>query len=64
MRPHPGHAVVVGFTDPPGVGKLALINTCIAELRKRGKSVGVVAVDPSGPIRLLKKTGPDAVSRT
>jgi LAO/AO transport system kinase len=50
IRPHLGQAVVVGFTGPPGVGKSTLVNTYIAELRKRGKSVGVAAVDPSSPI--------------
>lgn len=50
IRPHLGHAIVVGFTGPPGVGKSTLVNSYIAELRKRGKSVGVVAVDPSSPI--------------
>jgi len=50
IRPHLGHAVVVGFTGPPGAGKSTLVNAFVAELRKRGKSVGVVAVDPSSPI--------------
>jgi GTPase len=50
IRPHLGHAVVVGFTGPPGAGKSTLVNAYIAELRKRGKTVGVVAVDPSSPI--------------
>jgi GTPase len=48
--PHVGHAQVVGFTGPPGVGKSTLVNAYIAELRRRGRSVGVVAVDPSSPV--------------
>ena len=50
IRPHLGQAVVVGFTGPPGAGKSTLVNAVVAELRKRGKTVGVVAVDPSSPI--------------
>lgn len=42
-----GHAHVVGITGPPGVGKSTLIDACIFELRKLGKSAAVVAVDPS-----------------
>ena len=50
IRPHLGHAIVVGFTGPPGAGKSTLVNAFVAELRSRGKTVGVVAVDPSSPI--------------
>lgn len=40
-------AHVVGITGPPGVGKSTLINTLIAGWRARGRTVGVIAVDPS-----------------
>jgi len=50
IRPHLGRAIVVGFTGPPGAGKSTLVNAYIQEMRKRGKTVGVVAVDPSSPI--------------
>ncbi len=40
-----GH--VLGLTGPPGVGKSTLINALIRELRGQGRSVGVIAVDPS-----------------
>lgn len=40
-------AHVIGFTGPPGVGKSTLIGALIAELRKDGRTVGVIAVDPS-----------------
>jgi LAO/AO transport system kinase len=50
IHPHLGKALVVGFTGPPGAGKSTLINAYLGELRKRGMSVGVVAVDPSSPI--------------
>jgi LAO/AO transport system kinase len=40
-------AHVVGITGPPGVGKSTLINGLIADWRARGRTVGVIAVDPS-----------------
>lgn len=45
-----GRAWLVGFTGPPGAGKSTLVGAYVGELRKRGKSVGVIAVDPSSPI--------------
>ena len=50
MRPHFGHAVVIGFTGPPGGGKSTLINACTHHLRQVGKSIGIIAVDPSSPV--------------
>ena len=47
---HTGRAQVVGVTGAPGVGKSTMLNALIAGYRKRGKSVGVVAVDPSSPL--------------
>ena len=44
-----GRARVVGFTGAPGAGKSTLVSAYVATLRKRGQSVGVVAVDPSSP---------------
>jgi LAO/AO transport system kinase len=40
-----GHTI--GITGPPGAGKSTLINTLIAEWRRLGKTVAVLAVDPS-----------------
>ncbi|MDB4974739.1 MAG: family ATPase [Myxococcaceae bacterium] len=40
-----GHRI--GLTGPPGVGKSSLVAVLARELRERGKTVGVVAVDPS-----------------
>jgi len=40
-------AQVVGITGPPGVGKSSLCAALVAAWRKQGKSVGVIAVDPS-----------------
>jgi GTPase len=43
-------AQVVGVTGPPGVGKSTLTSALIALWRSAGKSVGVIAVDPSSRI--------------
>jgi LAO/AO transport system kinase len=40
-------AHVLGITGPPGVGKSTLLSALIKAWRQRGKSVGVIAVDPS-----------------
>jgi LAO/AO transport system kinase len=42
-----GH--LVGITGPPGSGKSTLVSALIAEWRRRGRRVGVLAVDPSSP---------------
>jgi LAO/AO transport system kinase len=44
-----GRATVVGITGPLGVGKSSLINLLVAHLRDHGRSVAIVAVDPSSP---------------
>jgi len=44
-----GNAHVVGITGPPGAGKSTLVSAVITEIRAAGKSVAVVAVDPSSP---------------
>jgi LAO/AO transport system kinase len=45
-----GRAAVIGFSGPPGSGKSTLIDAYVAHLRSGGRSVAVVAVDPSSPI--------------
>jgi LAO/AO transport system kinase len=47
--PHTGNAYLVGITGPPGAGKSTLTDKVVAHLRRRGKKVGVIAVDPSSP---------------
>ncbi len=44
-----GRAHVVGVTGPPGAGKSTLVDRLTARLRARGRTVGIVAVDPSSP---------------
>lgn len=49
LFPRTGHATIIGITGAPGAGKSTLTDRLIAELRREGKSVGVVAVDPTSP---------------
>jgi len=44
-----GRAHVVGVTGPPGAGKSTLVDVVVAEERRRGRTVGVLAIDPSSP---------------
>jgi LAO/AO transport system kinase len=44
-----GKAHIVGITGPPGSGKSTLVSKMVTEYRQRGKTIGIVAVDPSSP---------------
>jgi LAO/AO transport system kinase len=44
-----GHAYLIGVTGAPGAGKSTLVDRLIVEIRRRGHTVGVVAVDPTSP---------------
>jgi len=46
---HTGKAHIIGLTGPGGSGKSTLIEKIIREYRRQGKTVGVVAVDPTSP---------------
>ena len=46
---HGGGAHIIGITGSPGVGKSTLTDRLIQYLRRDGKTVGVVAVDPTSP---------------
>jgi LAO/AO transport system kinase len=44
-----GRAMTVGLTGPPGVGKSTLTAGLVAHVRRLGRTVGVISVDPSSP---------------
>lgn len=48
--PESGSALLIGVTGPPGVGKSTTTGALIAEYRKQGLRVAVLAVDPSSPV--------------
>jgi LAO/AO transport system kinase len=50
LYPAAGAAHLVGITGPPGSGKSTLVAALIAAVREAGRTVAVVAVDPSSPI--------------
>jgi LAO/AO transport system kinase len=50
LYPDAGKAHLVGVTGAPGTGKSTLVAALIGEIRRAGRSVAVVAVDPSSPI--------------
>ena len=49
IYPRTGKAYTIGITGPTGTGKSSLVDKAIQEYRNRGKSVGVLAIDPSSP---------------
>jgi len=46
---HTGNAHIVGLTGAPGAGKSTLTDELVAAMRKAGKTIGVLAVDPTSP---------------
>jgi len=75
LYPRTGRAAVVGVTGPPGSGKSTLVDRLIEHHRKAGRTVGVIAVDPSSPftggallgdrVRMEKRaTDPDVFIRS
>ncbi|MEE9276860.1 MAG: methylmalonyl Co-A mutase-associated GTPase MeaB [Dehalococcoidia bacterium] len=49
LYPHTGRARTIGLTGSPGSGKSTVTNELTKELRRRGRTVGILAVDPSSP---------------
>jgi LAO/AO transport system kinase len=49
LYPKTGRAFIVGITGPPGSGKSTIVDKMVDIFRKEGKSVGIVAVDPTSP---------------
>jgi len=71
LFPHAGKALTLGITGPPGAGKSTLVDRLTTQFRKAGKTVGVIAVDPTSPfsggailgdrIRMQNHAGDDGV---
>ena len=71
IYPHTGKAYVIGITGPPGAGKSTMTDGIAKEYRKRGKTVGIVAIDPTSPysggailgdrIRMMDLMGDDGI---
>ena len=49
LFPHSGQAHIIGITGPTGSGKSTLTGALAREYRKQGKTVGIVAIDPTSP---------------
>jgi len=49
LYPQTGKAYIVGITGPPGSGKSTIVDKMVDIFRKEGKTVGIVAVDPTSP---------------
>lgn len=49
LFPHTGHARIVGITGAPGAGKSTLVDQLARHYRQQGKTVGIIAVDPTSP---------------
>ncbi len=71
LYPHGGRAYVVGVTGAPGAGKSTLVDGLVAEYRREGLAVAVLAVDPTSPytggamlgdrVRMQRHAGDDGV---
>ncbi len=46
---HTGRSFILGITGAPGAGKSTLVDAIVGEFRAIGKTVGVVAIDPTSP---------------
>jgi LAO/AO transport system kinase len=49
LFPHSGKARVLGLTGPPGAGKSTLVDQLARFYRRKNRTVGIIAVDPTSP---------------
>lgn len=49
LREHTGRALILGITGPPGAGKSTLCDELTRQFRIEGKTVAIIAVDPTSP---------------
>lgn len=49
LYPKTGRAYIIGVTGLPGSGKSTLVDKIVEIFRKEGKTIGIVAVDPTSP---------------
>jgi LAO/AO transport system kinase len=49
LFPHSGKSEVIGITGSPGAGKSTLVDRLASAYRQQGKTLAVIAVDPSSP---------------
>ena len=49
IYPSTGRAHIIGVTGSPGAGKSTLVNSLALHWRRAGKTIGIIAVDPSSP---------------
>jgi LAO/AO transport system kinase len=71
LFPHTGKAWVLGVTGAPGTGKSSLVNALVKAYRAQGKTIGIIAVDPTSPfsggailgdrIRMIEHSGDSGV---
>jgi LAO/AO transport system kinase len=49
LFPHTGKGRIIGLTGPPGAGKSTLVDQVARHYRRRERTVGIIAVDPTSP---------------
>ncbi len=49
LFPYSGNAMLLGLTGSPGAGKSTLVDQVAHAYRRQGKTIGIVAVDPTSP---------------